>query len=197
MAQKDEPMSEKHLILASASPRRRELLSLMGISYTACPVDVDEHLIGKPDQVVQTLAARKAEAAALRYPGCTVLGSDTLVSCKGETLGKPKDEADALRMLRLLSGNVNTVYTGVCVIDGLTGKKDVRLDRTEVHFAQFDDQAALRYIRSGEPMDKAGAYGAQGMGGMFVSSITGSPSNVIGLPMHLVRDMLLSIGWEL
>ena len=190
-------MKENHLILASASPRRRELLSLMRISYTACAVDVDEHMDGRPDEVVQALAERKAEAAARLYPGQTVLGSDTLVSCNGETMGKPRDEADALRMLRLLSGNVNTVYTGVCVIDGRTGKKDVRLDQTEVHFVQFDDQAALRYIRSGEPMDKAGAYGAQGMGGMFVQSITGSPSNVIGLPMHLVRDMLLSIGWEL
>lgn len=190
-------MNDKHLILASASPRRRELLSLMGISYTACAVDVDEHMSGSPDEVVQALAVRKAEAAARLHPGQTVLGSDTLVSCKGETLGKPKDEADALRMLRLLSGSVNIVYTGVCVIDGRTGKKDVRLDRTEVHFVPFDDQSALRYIHSGEPMDKAGAYGAQGMGGMFVSSIIGSPSNVIGLPMHLVRDMLLSIGWEL
>ena len=190
-------MSKQHLILASASPRRRELLSLMGISYTACPVDVDEHMTGSPDQVVQALAKRKAEAAARLHPGETVLGSDTLVSCAGEILGKPRDEADALRMLRLLSGNVNTVFTGVCVIDGRTGQADVRLDQTEVHFVQVNDQAALRYIRSGEPMDKAGAYGVQGMGGMFVSSIIGSPSNVIGLPMHLVRDMLISIGWEL
>ncbi|MBQ9300257.1 MAG: Maf family protein, partial [Clostridia bacterium] len=96
-----------------------------------------------------------------------------------------------------LSDNTNTVYTGVCVIDGKTGDSQVCVDETEVHFQEIDEASALRYVQSGEPMDKAGAYGAQGMGGMFVKSITGSPSNVIGLPMHLVRDMLRSIGWKL
>lgn len=190
-------MNENSLILASASPRRRELLQLMGIAFTVCPVNVDEHIKGDPQTVVQQLALKKALAASALHPGKTVLGSDTLVSCAGQTLGKPRDEADALRMLRLLSGQLNTVFTGVCVIDGPTGRTDVRCDRAEVHFVSFDDDAARRYIRSGEPMDKAGAYGVQGMGGMFVSSIKGSPSNVIGLPMHLVREMLRDIGWQL
>ena len=150
-------MSGRQLILASASPRRRELIRLMGIDFEVCSVGVD----------------------------------------KGETLGKPRDGADALRMLRLLSGSENTVFTGVCVIDGETGSVQVELDRALVHFVEMDEASMLRYIRSGEPMDKAGAYGVQGMGGMFVSHIEGSSSNVIGLPMHLVRSMLRKIGWQL
>ena len=190
-------MNEQRLILASGSPRRRELLSLMGIVFEVCPVDVDEHLSGSPEEVVAVLARKKAEAAYALHPGQTVLGSDTLVFCRGETLGKPADEQDALRMLRLLSDEVNTVYTGVCVIDGATGRRQVRCDSAEVRFTPISEEAARRYVASGEPMDKAGAYAVQGMGGMFVKSITGSPSNVIGLPMHLVRQMLIDIGWIL
>ena len=143
------------------------------------------------------LAERKARAAYALHPGETVLGADTLVFCRGETLGKPRDEADALRMLRLLSGSENKVYSGVCVIDGVSGVCNVDVDCTLVQFTTISEEAARRYIATGEPMDKAGAYAVQGMGGMFVSSVQGSPSNVIGLPMHLVRRMLLDIGWKL
>ena len=190
-------MSNAPLILASGSPRRRELLSLMGVDFTVCPVNVDEHMEGHPRQAVAALAERKAMAASALHPGRTVLGSDTLVYCQGEVLGKPRDEEDALRMLRLLSDHMNTVYTGVCVIDGNTGLHQLDVDETEVYFQPIDEASALRYVQSGEPMDKAGAYGVQGMGGMFVKSIHGSPSNVIGLPMHMVRDMLRAIGWNL
>lgn len=188
---------QHELILASGSPRRRELLTLMGIPFTVCAVDVDENLHGRPDEVVKELALRKARAAYQKNPGYTVLAADTLVHKDGKTLGKPKDEADALQMLLMLSGGVNTVYTGVCVIDGETGREIVRCDESKVRFVDIDETSALRYIASGEPMDKAGAYGVQGMGGMFVSSVEGSPSNVIGLPMHVVRDMLRTINWEL
>lgn len=189
-------MNKRRLILASASPRRRELLTLMGLELLLCPVDADEQLSGAPDRVVTELARRKAHAAAALHPGEAVLGADTLVACEGETLGKPRDEGDALRMLRLLSGRCNTVYTGVCVI-APDGSEDVRCQTSLVHFSRIDDASALRYIRSGEPMDKAGAYAVQGMGGMFVRRVEGSPSNVIGLPMHLVREMLMQIGFEL
>ena len=188
---------QRELILASGSPRRRELLTLMGIPFTVCAVDVDENLQGDADQVVMQLALRKARAAHQLHPGCTVLAADTLVHKDGQTLGKPKDEEDALHMLLMLSGGVNTVYTGVCVIDGASGEEFVRCDEVKVHFVEIDEVSAKRYIASGEPMDKAGAYGVQGMGGMFVSSVEGSPSNVIGLPMHLVREMLRKINWEL
>ena len=188
---------QNSLILASGSPRRRELLSLMGITYQICPADVDEHMTGAPDEVVMALSRRKALAVAERHSGCTVLGADTLVACRGEIMGKPQDQQDAMRMLMLLSGGENNVYTGVTVIDGKTGRVDTRCDQTRVHFVPITHEAAQRYIDSGEPMDKAGAYGAQGMGGMFVSAIEGSPSNVIGLPIHLVRQMLMEIGWQL
>ena len=188
---------QDELILASGSPRRRELLTLMGIPFIVCAVDVDENLHGRPDEVVKELALRKARAAYQKNPGYTVLAADTLVHKDGKTLGKPRDEADALQMLLMLSGGVNTVYTGVCVIDGETGREIVRCDESKVRFVDIDETSALRYIASGEPMDKAGAYGVQGMGGMFVSSVEGSPSNVIGLPMHVVRDMLRTINWEL
>ena len=188
---------QRELILASGSPRRRELLELMGISFTVCSADVDEHLSGKPEQVVCELARRKARAAAALHPGKTVLAADTLVHKDGQTLGKPQDEADALRMLLWLSGGENIVYTGVCVIDGESGREMAEADRSSVHFVEISEESAMRYISTGEPMDKAGAYGVQGMGGMFVSSVEGSPSNVIGLPMHLVRNMLQRIGWEL
>lgn len=188
---------QNELILASGSPRRKELLSLMGVSFKVCSVDIDENLAGAPDQVVQTLALRKAQAAYRLHPGETVLAADTLVYKDGKTLGKPRDEADALEMLLHLSGGTNTVYTGVCVIDGRTGREDVRCDAAYVRFVDIDEASARRYIRSGEPMDKAGAYGMQGMGGMFVSTIEGSASNVIGLPMHLVREMLRNIDWQI
>lgn len=190
-------MNDETLILASGSPRRRELLTLMGIPFAVCPVDVDETREGHPERAVAALAEKKAEAARLLLPGRTILAADTLVYCQGETLGKPKDAEDALRMLLLLSDNQNTVYTGICVIDGQTGEKQVRTDSAQVFFTQVERDAALRYIASGEPLDKAGAYGVQGMGGMFVSRIEGSPSNVIGLPMHLVREMLRNIGWKI
>lgn len=188
---------QRELILASGSPRRKELLTLMDVPFTVCSVDVDENMQGAPDEVVKQLALRKARAAATLHPGRTVLAADTLVYKNGQTLGKPRDEKGALRMLLWLSGGVNIVYTGVCVIDGKTGAEDVRCDMARVQFVDIDEASAWRYVKSGEPMDKAGAYGVQGMGGMFVSSIEGSPSNVIGLPMHLVRDMLRKINWEL
>ena len=112
---------QNSLILASGSPRRRELLSLMGITYQICPADVDEHMNGAPDEVVMALSRRKALAVAERHSGCTVLGADTLVACRGEIMGKPQDQQDAMRMLMLLSGGENDVYTGVTVIDGKTG----------------------------------------------------------------------------
>jgi len=188
---------QRDLILASGSPRRRELLGLMGISFTVCSVDVDEHLQGHPESVVCELARRKARAAAAINPGKTILAADTLVHKDGQTLGKPHDEADALRMLLWLSGGENIVYTGVCVIDGESGSEIAEADVSRVRFVEISEASALRYIATGEPMDKAGAYGVQGMGGMFISSVEGSPSNVIGLPMHLVRDMLQRIHWEL
>ena len=169
----------------------------MGVPFTVASADVDEHLSGDPQDVVMQLAGRKALAVAQQFPDDDILAADTLVHCSGETLGKPADQKDAERMLRMLSGNTHSVYTGVCLLNMAKGLMDVRFAETSVRFVELSDQEIRRYISTGEPLDKAGAYGIQGMAGMFVSEINGSSSNVIGLPMHLVREMLISAGWQL
>ena len=178
----------EEMILASASPRRKELLSSMGIAFEVIVADAQEATEGSPDVLVMENAALKATAVAALHPDRMVLGSDTVVCVDGRVLGKPKDEEDAFCMLRALSGREHQVYTGVCLIKD--GKKDVRCDKTDVFFTSLSDEEIRDYIRTGEPMDKAGAYAIQGIAGMFVEKICGSFSNVIGLPTSLVRQML-------
>lgn len=182
------------LILASSSPRRRELVGYMGISFEVITADAEETAQGAPEALVTENARRKAEAVARRHPERVVLGADTIVYWHGQVLGKPKNEEEAVQMLRGLQGDWHTVYTGVCVI--AQGKTSVRYDTSKVLFVPLKDQEILSYVRTGEPMDKAGAYALQGRGGMFVQRIEGSYSNVIGLPMSLTREMLLAAGLE-
>ena len=184
------------LILASASPRRRELMAFTGLPFQVITADAEEMKTGKPETLVTENARRKARAVWDLHPGSVVLGADTIVYQDGSVLGKPKDQADARAMLRSLSGARHTVYTGVCVI-GLEGKEDLRCDASQVQFTALTDEEIDRYIASGEPMDKAGAYAVQGRAGMYVTRIEGSYSNVIGLPMHLVREMLIQAGFVL
>ncbi len=183
------------LILASASPRRRELMAYTGIPFQVITADAEEMKIGEPEALVMENARRKARAVWRQHPESTVLGADTIVYQDGAVLGKPKDQEDARAMLRRLSGAWHTVYTGVCVITA-DGKTDARCDASRVQFVPLTDADIDRYIASGEPMDKAGAYAVQGRAGMYVSRIEGSYSNVIGLPMHLVRDMLRNAGFN-
>lgn len=187
----------RQIILASSSPRRHELLRGAGIAFEACSLPVDEHLDGPPDKVVAELARRKARAAAASHPRAVIIGADTLVWAKGETLGKPVDEADALRMLRLLSGDWHSVFSGVCVLDAASGREYLRTVETRVRFGKLSERAMRDYIATGEPMDKAGAYAMQGVAGLFVSEIRGCPSNVIGLPMHALRDLLNLAGCQI
>lgn len=176
------------ICLASGSPRRRSLLTLMGIPFDACPVEIDERFDGTAEDAVRAVALRKASAAQKEHPASVILAADTLVTLDGQLLGKPRDEQDAARMLRLLSGRRHEVYTGVCLL--ASDKTDIRTEKTSVTFARLSDALIRRYVQSGEPMDKAGAYGIQGMGGMLVRRVCGCPSNVIGLPMSMVLDML-------
>ena len=178
------------LVLASGSPRRRELLAGMGYAFEICAPDVDEHVSGHPRDIVATLAARKAAAAAEHCPGAIVIASDTLVSLDGVPLGKPEDAADARRMLRALSGREHEVFSGVCVLDARTGRRETRVDRTGVRFRALTDGEIDAYIQTGEPMDKAGAYGIQGGAGAFVEGLDGSFENVMGFPVDVVADML-------
>ena len=186
--------SAKRLILASGSPRRRELLARMGHTFEICKPEVDEHVPGPADQVVAVLSVRKGEAAAKQYASGVVIASDTLVSLDGAALGKPEDAADAHRMLRALSGRTHEVFTGVCVIDCSDGRRESRVVRTGVTFRELSDEEIDAYIATGEPMDKAGAYAIQGAAGAFVAGLDGSFDNVVGFPTQEVAEMLGHFG---
>ncbi len=170
-------------------------MAYTGLPFQVITADAEEIKAGEPETLVMENACRKARAVWRLHPDSAVLGADTIVYQDGAVLGKPRDQADAQAMLRRLSGAWHTVYTGVCLISP-DGKADVRCDASRVLFTPLEDADILRYIESGEPMDKAGAYAVQGRAGMFVSRIEGSYSNVIGLPMHLVRDMLKKAGFD-
>ena len=178
------------LILASGSPRRQALLKEMGYTFEICCPDVDEHVSGRAEDIVKTLARRKAEAVAARFPDGVVIASDTLVSLDGAPLGKPEDAADAQRMLTALSGREHDVFTGVCVMNAATGRTVLREVRTGVRFRTLTGDEISAYIATGEPMDKAGAYAIQGGAGSFVEGLEGSFENVMGFPVDEVREML-------
>ena len=184
------------LILASRSPRRCELLSRLGLPFEADAPDVDESCSLPAPEAVCMLSLRKASAAASAHPGRYILGADTLVSLQGSSLGKPADESDAVRMLKFLSDRTHQVYTGVTVISP-SGEAFTAYDRTDVTFDRLSDKEILSYVRSGEPMDKAGAYALQGMAGAWVTRLEGSDTSVIGLPLYLVRRLLIRSGYPL
>ena len=186
-------MTDKTLILASASPRRRELLGLTGLPFTIDAPDVDETCSLAPREAVKELSRRKALAAAALHPGCVILAADTLVSVDEKALGKPRNEEDAFRMLSMLSGRWHQVYTGVTVVDA-DGTLYCEADTTDVHFEPMTDDAIRRYIATKEPMDKAGAYAVQGIAGLWIDQLRGSHTNVIGLPMALTRCLLEQCG---
>jgi len=183
------------LVLASASPRRAALLAAAGYAFEVRPANVDESV--RPGETaagyVQRLAARKAEAVA--NPSAhdeLVLGADTTVVLDGEILGKPDDDADAGRMLRRLSGRAHEVLTAVALRQGHRTAEG--LARTVVHFAQLGEEDLAWYVASGEPRDKAGAYGIQGLASRFVERVDGSYSNVVGLPVALVARLIQEIA---
>ena len=186
--------SLRPLILASGSPRRRELLSRMGYTFEICAPDVDEHVTGHARDIVHTLAQRKAHAAAAHYSDGVIIASDTLVSLDGAPLGKPEDVDDARRMLAALSGREHEVFTGVCVIDAATGKSETRSVRTGVTFRALTEEEIDAYIATGEPMDKAGAYAIQGGAAPFVEKLDGEFENVVGFPVVEVRELLAHFG---
>ena len=182
------------LILASGSPRRRELMALITQDYTVITSDVDESEItaDTPAHLAQSLATAKAEAVAAAHPADTVCGFDTVVECDGAVFGKPRDEADALRMLTALQGRHHTVCTGVTVRQG--DRSLTETETTEVYFRPASREELLGYIATGEPMDKAGAYGIQGKGALLVEGIRGDFFNVMGLPLLRLSRMLEQFG---
>ena len=188
---------EKEIILASASPRRRELLGMFDLTFTVIPAVGEEKSEAglTPGETVEALARAKAAEVAAGHSGAVVIGSDTVVERDGELLGKPKSEAEAFRMLKSLSGRSHRVWSGVCVIEGercLTAH-----EMTAVHFRSLSDEEIWAYIRSGEPMDKAGAYGCQGRASLFIDRLEGDFFNVMGLPLCRLGLMLKELGVEL
>lgn len=186
----------KDIVLASGSPRRREILSGLGLDFDVYVSEADESSV-KPDGIsrqvyVQELAMLKASAAASMLSGENVLiiAADTIVSKGNEILGKPRDEEDAKRMLKELSGDCHSVFTGICVMRARDAFSVCGAVETKVYFKEISDEKIERYVKCGEPMDKAGAYGIQGKGALFVEKIEGDYLNVVGLPAARLFEIL-------
>lgn len=186
----------KKIILASASPRRHELLREMGVPYEVLVTDTDETAIGKPVERVRILAERKARAAAAQLREGIVIGADTLVALDERSLGKPEDEEDAKFMIMSLSGRTHQVYTGVCLYDVAEKKVLVGADCSDVTFRRLSRQDVNDYMASGEWEGKAGSYAIQGKGSALVEKYEGSLSNIIGLPVEMLGEMLEKMGWK-
>ena len=186
------------LILASGSPRRRQLLEQIGLTFVVRSSDVDESVSPglTPAQVVESLSARKGEAvAAEAVPGDLVLSADTVVALDGAILGKPRDRAEAEAMLTALSGRTHQVYTGVTLLQD--GRRLTGHEVTAVTFRPLSPEEIAAYVSTGEPMDKAGAYGIQGLGALLVERLEGDYFNVMGLPLCRLGRMLAAAGVRL
>jgi septum formation protein len=183
-------LAAMRFILASSSPRRSELLRNAGIAFDVVPAQIpEEPLRGeRPQQTAERLALEKAQAVFRRYPDAAVLGADTVVVVDDDLLAKPADDSDAARMLRRLSGRAHEVITGVALL--WPGGRDVRSESTQVYFSRLAGDEVAAYIASREPMDKAGAYGIQGLASRWIPRVEGCYFNVVGLPVALVYHML-------
>jgi len=187
----------KHpFILASGSPRRKEILETMGIPFSIDVSEVDESFSGTPEEAVSELSCRKAKAVAQRYLDAYVLAADTLVYAD-HILGKPGTKENAVNMLRELSNRWHSVFTGLTLIHPRSGQMIQRVCETRVHFSPMSEGEIDAYAESGDPLDKAGAYGIQSLGGIFIDKIEGSYSNVVGLPMSVLYEMIKEMNKKL
>lgn len=188
------------LVLASASPRRRELLLDLGLQFQVVPADVDEGPIAAairdPERLVSALAEAKAKSVSSKHPEALVIGADTVVVLDGAILGKPADEIEAKAMLARLSGRTHRVYTGVAVVHGRSRRTKVCAEVTGVTFGTLTAEVIERYVRTGEPLDKAGAYGIQGLGATLVERVDGCYFNVVGLPIYRLARLLEEFGLD-
>lgn len=183
------------LILASSSPRRADLLDRLGLEYRVTPADVDEarHPDEPPAEYVERLA--RAKAAAVGSSGDVVIGADTIVVHEGRFLGKPSHPSEARTMLERLSGDDHEVFSGLAVIHD--GDVASAVDVCHVSMLEMTDDEIADYVSSGEPMDKAGGYALQGVGGRFVKAVNGSPYTVIGMPIHLLDRLMRRVGVDM
>lgn len=191
---------QPELVLASGSPRRKDLLEMMGLSFSVHPSFVTEEVPGDPapGELVEILAAKKALAVAHTKKQALVIGSDTVVALGDEILGKPKDEEDACRALQRLQGQSHQVYTGIALVrvdDGKVSQRLIKHRVTEVMIRNMSMDEIQWYVATGEPVDKAGAYGIQGIGSLWVDWIDGCYSNVVGMSLPLLYDMMNEMGY--
>ena len=183
------------LILASQSPRRQKLLRQLGFDFVVMPAKIDENDFSdgvNPEQHVKDLSLKKAEYIAKKInEPAIVLGSDTIVVLNGTILNKPVDKPDAMRMLNTLSGNTHVVYTGIALVDVVSGRNSVAVQKTDVTFRKLSGDEIEAYVETGSPLDKAGAYGIQDdFGAVFVEHINGCYYNIVGLPLELLYSTL-------
>ncbi|MBS2771585.1 septum formation inhibitor Maf [Anoxybacillus rupiensis] len=184
------------LILASSSPRRKQLLNMAGLHFDTLASEIDEHIQAnqKPEEMVQSLAYQKAKEVQRKHRDAYVIGADTIVVHEGQALGKPKTKQEAFEMLNRLSGQTHEVFTGVAILS--PEKETVFAERTAVTFWDMTKEEIWEYIETGEPMDKAGAYGIQGKGALFVKQIVGDYFSVVGLPLSRTIRELKKLDWK-
>ncbi len=189
----------RKIILASASPRRKELLAKTGLRFTVVPSDYDEDMTLKlsPKELAKVLSLGKAEAVAKRYKDAIVIGADSFVVYKNKLMGKPHTAERARKMLAQLSGKTNSVITGFSIVDTKTGKRISRAIECKVYLRKMTDHEIMAYIKTGEPLDKAGAYAVQGRGSVFVKRTEGNFFTIMGLPIYELMQELKKFGVEM
>jgi septum formation protein len=189
-------MTDHDLVLASGSPRRRQLLELIGLKFSVVPANIDETPLAGEDPVTcaSRAAREKAAEVAARQAGRMVLGSDTVVEIDSEILGKPASEDEAEAMLERLSGRSHLVHTALALV--IDGRCHEVVDSARVQFVELTDDLIGWYVSTGEPMDKAGAYAIQGLGGLLVEAVDGSPHTVVGLPVHRLPELFAAHGLD-
>lgn len=190
----------RELVLASSSPRRRELLKQLGLDFDTLVYPVDESPpANKPNisEIVEALAERKALATARVLDDGLVIAADTVVVWRGQVLGKPADDEDAVKMLQCLQGDFHDVYTGLALVAASTGKVLTGHEKTRVFFKALSEEEIRLYVATGEPGDKAGAYAVQGLAAVFVESLEGCYTNVVGLPLARLGEMLKQSGYDI
>jgi septum formation protein len=187
---------ERIIILASSSPRRKELLRLMGLKFRVDPAEYDEQmdLDMPPHRLARHLSLEKAGAVSAKYSNAVIIAADTFILFRGKLLGKPHTAQEATRMLGMLNGKTHSVITGFTVLDTKTGKKISKSVETKVRFRKMTADELASYVRTGEPLDKAGGYAIQGLGALLVKEIEGDYFNVIGLPLSSLAAMLKKFG---
>ncbi len=186
----------KKIILASASPRRKEILGITGLKFSVCVSDYEEDLdlSLRPRELARFLSRKKAEAVSHKYRNAVIIAADTFIVFKNRLLGKPHTDKEAEKMLKLLNGQAHAVVTGFTIIDTGTGRKLSRSVETKVYFKRLSLEEIHAYVRSKEPLDKAGAYAIQGLGAVFIEKIEGDFFNVVGLPLCAVTESLKEFG---